>query len=382
MAERQSARARPIAAVLGRRESPSPAPERSRPRATASFRAASMWWPLLAAAMIGIALANLAVGAFDVAPGRVAAIIADRIGLDALIGAQAWTRQEEAVVWSIRLPRVVLAAAVGAGLGAAGAALQGMFRNPLADPGLIGVSSGSAFAAALAIVVGVGGLGGFGRPLAAFAGGLLTTLLIYAFSRRSGRMDPATMLLAGVAVNAALAAGISFLIFAADEPELRDIVFWVMGSLAGSNWDLAVTAAPLILIAVAVLVRLGGSLNLLALGQAEARHMGVHVERTQILLVSASALAAGAGVAAAGVVGFVGLMAPHIVRLAVGADHRKLMPASALAGAILVLAADLCARMALSPSELPLGIVTAIVGTPLFLLLIDRSRRRLAMSGW
>ena len=382
MAERGSAEPRPLAGVLGRRQPPAGASERPRARATASFRPGSMWWPLLAAMLIGAALANLAVGAFDVDPGRVAAIIADRIGLDALLGTQVWTRQEEAVVWSIRLPRVVLAIAVGAGLGAAGAALQGMFRNPLADPSLIGVSSGSAFAAALAIVAGLGGLAGFGRPLAAFAGGLITTMLIYAFSRRSGRTDTATMLLAGVAVNAALAAGISFLIFAADEPELRDIVFWVMGSLSGSNWDLALAAVPLILFAVLVLVRLGGDLNLLSLGQAEARHMGVRVERSQVLLVSASALAAGAGVAAAGVVGFVGLMAPHIVRLAVGADHRKLMPASALGGAILVLAADLCARMALSPSELPLGIVTAIVGTPIFLLLIDRSRRRLAISGW
>ena len=380
MAERRAAGPRPLSGILDRRAADAEPP--ARPRSSASFRAGSMWWLALSAVLIAVALANLAVGAFDVEVGRVAGIIADRIGLDALIGAQAWTAREEAVVWSIRLPRVVLAVAVGAGLGIAGAALQGMFRNPLADPALIGVSSGSAFAAALAIVAGVGGLAGFGRPLAAFAGGLLTTLLIYSFSRRSGRMDPAAMLLAGVAVNAALAAGISFLTFAADEPELRDIVFWLMGSLAGSNWDLALAAAPLIFAAAAVLVRLGGSLNLLALGQAEARHMGVRVERTQVLLVSASALAAGAGVAAAGVVGFVGLMAPHIVRLAVGADHRRLMPASALGGAILVLAADLFARMALSPSELPLGIVTAIVGTPLFLLLIDRSRRRLAMSGW
>ena len=321
MAERRAAGPRPLSGILDRRAADAEPP--ARPRSSASFRAGSMWWLALSAVLIAVALATLAVGAFDVEVGRVAGIIADRIGLDALIGAQAWTAREEAVVWSIRLPRVVLAVAVGAGLGIAGAALQGMFRNPLADPALIGVSSGSAFAAALAIVAGVGGLAGFGRPLAAFAGGLLTTLLIYGFSRRSGRMDPAAMLLAGVAVNAALAAGISFLTFAADEPELRDIVFWLMGSLAGSNWDLALAAAPLIFAAAAVLVRLG-----------------------------------------------------------VGADHRKLMPASALGGAILVLAADLFARMALSPSELPLGIVTAIVGTPLFLLLIDRSRRRLAMSGW
>ena len=338
---------------------------------------APLGWALLLGGVLALLIANLSLGAFDVAAGTIIDVLLFKLGLAERGG---FSSAEESVVSIIRLPRTLMAAAVGAGLGVSGAALQGLFRNPLAEPSLIGVSSGAAFAAELVLVLGFSGA--FALPLGAFAGGLLVSLLIYAFARRGGRMQMATMLLAGIAINAALGAAISFLVFLADDAALRDITFWLLGSLSGSVWRLVAVCAPLILAASVVLARCGGSLNLLSLGDAEARHMGVRVERSQFVIVAAAALATSAGVAVAGIVGFVGLAAPHIVRLAVGPDHRRLLPASALAGAILVLGADLFARTIVEPAEMPVGIVTAVIGTPIFLLLIDRARRRLEQPGW
>ena len=332
-------------------------------------------WGTLTAGLIALVLVNLALGAFDVDLGRIVGILFGKIGIDLGIS---YTAREEAVVWVIRVPRMLMAAVVGAGLGVSGAALQGLFRNPLADPGLIGVSSGAAFAVALSVVLGISSWGLFVQPLAAFLGGLMLTFMIYGFARRSGNAQMATMLLVGIAVNALLGAAISFILSFSDNEELRDIVFWLLGSLAGSLWEFAYSAGPLILLAIVVLVRQSSALNLLSLGDAEARHLGVPVQRTQLLIVSAAALATGAGVAVAGVVGFIGLIAPHMVRLVLGPDHRRLMPASAMAGAILVLGADLGTRTIVSPAELPLGVLTAIIGTPVFLFLIDRSRRSLS----
>ena len=332
-------------------------------------------WATLSAALLALIAANLILGAFDVEILRIVGLIFDKAGID--LGIE-YTSREEAVVWVIRLPRMIMAALVGAGLGVSGAALQGLFRNPLADPGLIGVSSGAAFAVAISIVLGITAWGAFVQPLAAFSGGLTLTFLIYAFARRGGRQQMATMLLVGIAVNALLGAALSFILSFSDDAQLRDIVFWTLGSLAGSIWSYVLAAAPLILFAIVVLMRQSGALNLLSLGDAEARHLGLRVQRAQLLIVAAAAMATGAGVAVAGVVGFVGLIAPHMVRLAVGPDHRRLMPASAMAGAILVLGADLAARTIADPAELPLGVLTALIGTPVFLYLIDRSRRSLA----
>lgn len=334
-------------------------------------------WVLLVAGLFSLILVNLILGAFDVEVVRIIGLLFDKIGIS--LGIE-YTSREEAVVWVIRVPRMAMAALVGAGLGVSGAALQGLFRNPLADPGLIGVSSGAAFAVALSVVLGLSTLGLFVQPLAAFIGGLSLTFLIYGFARRGGRAQMATMLLVGIAVNALLGAAISFILSFSDDVELRDIVFWMLGSLAGSRWEFVYSAGPLILIAIVILIRQAGSLNLLTLGDAEARHLGVRVQRTQLLIVTAAALATGAGVAVAGIVGFIGLIAPHMVRLAVGPDHRRLMPASAMAGAILLLGADLGSRTIASPAEMPLGVLTALIGTPVFLFLIDRARRSLAAA--
>ena len=338
----------------------------------------SLSWGFLVALLLGCMLANLALGAFDVGVERIAAILLGKLGID--IGVE-YTAAEEAVVWVIRVPRMVLAALVGAGLGVSGAALQGIFRNPLAEPSLIGVSSGAAFAVALAVLLGLTSTTLFVQPLVAFVGGLIFTLGIYLFSRSAGRVQIATMLLVGIAVNALLASAISFILSLSDDGALRDIVYWILGSLGGSVWEYAISAGPLILIAIAVLVRQARALNLLSLGDAEARHLGLRVERSQFTIVTAAALATGAGVAVAGVVGFVGLVAPHLVRLVVGPDHRRLIPGSALSGAILVLGADLGARTIVSPAELPLGVVTAVIGAPVFLYLIHRARRSLARAG-
>lgn len=348
----------------------------SAPPALARARA-PLGWAALLGAVLALLVANLSLGAFDVAAGTIIDVLIYKIGLSARGG---FSHAEESVISVIRLPRTLMSAAVGIGLGISGAALQGLFRNPLAEPSLIGVSSGAAFAAALVLVLGLGGA--FALPLGAFTGGLLVSLLIYAFARRGGRAQMATMLLAGIAVNAALGAAISFLVFLADDAALRDITFWLLGSLSGSVWRLVLVCAPLIIVASLLLARYGGALNLLSLGDAEARHMGLRVGRAQFVIVAGAALATGAGVAVAGIVGFVGLAAPHIVRLVVGPDHRRLLPASALAGAVLVLGSDLFARTIVEPAEMPVGIVTAVIGAPVFLFLIDRSRRSLEQSGW
>ncbi len=339
----------------------------------------SLAWVFLLALLTGCMLANLALGAFDVSVERIVAILIGKLGVD--IGVE-YTAAEDAVVWVIRVPRMILAALVGAGLGVSGAALQGIFRNPLAEPSLIGVSSGAAFAVALAVLLGLTSATLFVQPLVAFAGGLIFTLGIYLFSRSAGRVQIATMLLVGIAINALLASAISFILSLSDDSALRDIVYWILGSLGGSVWEYAISAGPLILIAIGVLVRQSRALNLLTLGDADARHLGLRVERSQFIIVTSAALATGSGVAVAGVVGFVGLVAPHLVRLVVGPDHRRLIPGSALSGAILVLGADLGARTIVSPAELPLGVVTAVIGAPVFLYLIHRARRSLAAAGW
>lgn len=292
-------------------------------------------------------------------------------------------QRQELVLFAIRLPRVLLGALVGAGLAVAGASLQGLFRNPLADPGLIGVMAGAGVAAAATIVL--TGLLPFSLPAplaslllpaAAFLGALATTLLVYRLAQREGRTDVPTLLLAGVAINAIAGAGIGMLIFMSNDQQLRDITFWTMGSLAGVTWDRLLPVLPFFLLPLLLLPRLGRLLNALLLGEEEAHHLGFAVEAGKRRVILLSALVAGAGVALAGTIGFVGLVVPHLVRLALGPDNRLLLPASALLGAALLLLADLVARTLVLPAELPIGIVTSCVGGPFFLWLLLRARAR------
>lgn len=290
-------------------------------------------------------------------------------------------QQAELIVGQIRLPRSLLGLAVGAVLALSGVAMQGLFRNPLADPGLVGVSSGAALGAALAIVLGSlwGGipeaLGPYLLSLCAFAGGLGVTALVYRLGRHQGQTSVATMLLAGVALTALAGAAIGLLTYLADDATLRTLTFWNMGSLNGASYA---RLWPLLVVLVLVacwLPRRAAALNALLLGESEARHLGFEVERLKRELVFCTALGVGAAVAAAGLIGFVGLVVPHLLRLLVGPDHRILLPASALAGASLLLLADLLARLLMTPAELPIGIVTALLGAPFFLYLLVRERR-------
>ncbi len=322
-------------------------------------------------------------GAVAIAPGQLVAILAAQLGLEL---PWEFTRQQEAVLLAIRLPRACAGVLIGAGLAISGAALQGLFRNPLADPALIGVSMGAALGAVMMIVLG-GGLTTLlaflpltlWLPLAAFAGGVATTFLVYRIASRDGRTDVATMLLAGVAMNAMTGAGIGFMIFLSDDQQLRDLNYWMLGSLGGITWTGLAPGAPFIVIAGLALLAFARPLNALLLGESEAGHLGFHVERAKRFIIVLAALATGAAVALTGVIGFVGLVVPHLVRLTAGPDHRLLLPLSVLLGASLLLVADLFARTLVLPTELPIGIVTACVGGPFFLWLLLHRRPG---SGW
>ncbi|PWW03850.1 iron complex transport system permease protein [Hoeflea marina] len=285
------------------------------------------------------------------------------------------------VIEAIRLPRVVLGMLIGAALAVSGALMQGLFRNPLADPGIVGVSGGAGLAAACAIVLGSGVLapamavaGLFALPLAAFAGGLASTMLLYRIATRQGRTSVATMLLAGIAMAAFAGAGTGILVFMADDAQLRDLTFWNMGSLAGATWPKVISIAPPILLVLVSMRFLARGLNALALGEGPARHVGIPVERLKQTAIVAVALATGASVAVAGTIGFVGIVVPHLLRLSIGPDNRYLLPASALLGASLLLAADAVSRTIVAPAELPIGIVTAVIGAPFFLWILMRKR--------
>lgn len=288
--------------------------------------------------------------------------------------------QAELILGQIRLPRTLLGLAVGAVLALSGVAMQGLFRNPLADPGLVGVASGAALGAAIAIVGGssLGGIPEWFAPyllsVCAFVGGLGVTALVYRLGRRDGQTNVATMLLAGIALTALAGSAVGLFTYLADDATLRTLTFWNLGSLNGASYQ---RLWPLILVTVAVAVwlpRRAQALNALLLGESEARHLGVEVESLKRELVFCTALGVGAAVAAAGLIGFIGLVVPHLVRLVAGPDHRVLLPASLLAGGALLLFADLVARLALAPAELPIGIVTAFIGAPFFLLLLIKGR--------
>ncbi|WP_354080081.1 iron ABC transporter permease [Constrictibacter sp. MBR-5] len=285
------------------------------------------------------------------------------------------------ILWEIRLPRTLLGVMVGGSLAIAGALMQGLFRNPLADPGLIGISSGSALGAVTMIVLGAGPLAPvalalsiYALPTAAFVGGLSVTILLYAIATREGRTSVATMLLAGIALAALSAAATGLLIFGSDDQQLREITFWSLGSLGGATWIKVATLAPVLLAAALVVPLLSRGLNALLLGQAEAFHLGVPVQLVKRTVIVVAAALTGAAVAFTGVIGFVGIVAPHLLRLAIGPDHRYLLPGSALLGGIVMVAADMVARTVVAPAELPIGIVAAAMGAPFFLWILLRQR--------
>jgi iron complex transport system permease protein len=302
-------------------------------------------------------------------------------------GAQtALSVRDHVIIFDIRLPRAILGLFVGAALAVSGAIMQGLFRNPLADPGLVGVSSGASFGAVIMIVLGdtiaapfYGALGIYALPLAAFAGSLITTMLLYRIATRHGQTSVATMLLAGIALGALTMAATGVLIYMADDKQLRDLTFWGMGSLSGATWVKISAAGPIIILSLLAMPIMARGLNAITLGEAAAFHMGVPVQRLKTMAIIVVAAGTGASVAVSGGIGFVGIVVPHILRMAIGPDHRYLLPASALLGGSLLIVADVLARTIVTPAEMPIGIITAAVGGPFFLWILLRNRTRLSL---
>ncbi len=289
--------------------------------------------------------------------------------------------REKVILFDIRAPRTLLGALVGASLAVSGAVMQGLFRNPLADPGLVGVSAGAGLGAILAIVL--GGLlpagiaavaGMYTIPIAAFLGGWASTLLLYRIATRKGRTSVAVMLLAGIALGALTGAIAGVLVYIADDNQLRDLTFWGLGSLAGATWTKLLVAGPLMILALSTMPFLARGLDALTLGEATAWHLGIPVQRMKNIAILTVACATGASVAVSGGIGFVGIVVPHLLRLTIGPSHKFLLPISALLGAAFLLAADMVSRVIVAPSELPIGIITATIGGPFFLFVLLRSR--------
>ena len=329
--------------------------------------------------MLTLCLAALLVTAMLLSLGWGAASNTDVIG--ALLSADGVSVRDSTIVWDIRLPRVLTGVLVGAALAVSGAIMQGLFRNPLADPGLVGVSAGAGFGAVVAIVLGGSAplwfqatMGYYLVPLAAFFGGWITTLLLYSVATRNGRTSVATMLLAGIALAALTGALTGILVYYATDDELRDLTFWGLGSVAGANWQKFWSAAPLIIICLFAAPSLARGLNALALGEAAAGHLGIPVQRMKRIAILTVACSVGAAVAVTGGIGFVGIVVPHLLRLVQGPDHKGLLINSALLGGVMLLLADAISRTVIAPAEMPIGIITAIIGGPFFLWILMRNR--------
>ncbi|AMK75228.1 heme ABC transporter permease [Methylomonas methanica] len=338
----------------------------------------SGWLMGLAVLLVFSSLFALGHGALAIGPGPAIAIVADKFGI-----ALPWWfgKEQQAVLLAIRAPRLVLGLLVGGALAICGAAMQGLFRNPLADPALIGISSGAALAAVAIIVLQHSlfsvlslWLGHYLLPLAAIAGGFAASWLVYRLADGGDRLDISSLLLAGIAINALAGSATGLLIYLADDDQLRTLTFWSMGSLNGAGWDSVALGAPFLLLSLVSLPLLADALNALLLGEAEAGHLGFPVERIKTAIVALVALGVGTSVALTGVIGFVGLVVPHLLRLMVGPDHRWLLPGSALLGALLLICADYLARTLAAPAEIPIGIVTGILGSPFFVWLLFRQK--------
>ncbi len=323
--------------------------------------------------VIAVGLAALSMGPVDIPVGRVTSIVLSVVGID---GAE-FTRTEQLVIEQIRLPRIVVSALVGMALAVAGATMQALFRNPMADPGIIGVSAGGALGAVIAIATGATGWFFLSLPAFAFVGALGAAFLVYGIASLGGHFSMAALLLAGVAISALLGAIVSAIVITLPDNEaLREVLFWLAGGLDGRSWEHVRVAAPLIVVSAGILFLFARDLNLLMLGDDEARSMGVRVGASRLLLLAAASLATGAAVAVSGTIAFVGLVTPHVLRLLLGPDNRVLLPISALGGAIFVMLADTAARTIIEPAEFRVGILTALVGAPFFILLLLRNKRR------
>ncbi|WP_248147168.1 FecCD family ABC transporter permease [Microbacterium aoyamense] len=333
---------------------------------------------VLIVALAVTVVVSLGVGQYALAPSEVLGILLRAVGVPNDLAPEAATAT--GVVMEIRLPRIVLGLLVGAALAVSGVLMQAIFGNPLADAAVVGVSSGAALGAAASITLGVTAAGMWATPAWAFVGGLAAVLAVYFVSRSGGRTEVVTLLLTGIAINAIAGAGLAFMTFLGTTATREQIVFWQLGSLNGALWQNIVVVSPLVLLGTIVAFAVSRRLDLFALGERTARHLGVRVEALRIVVIITVALLVCAAVAFAGIIGFVGLVVPHLMRMAIGPAHLPLMIASTLGGALLIAIADLVARTAVPMADLPIGMLTALIGGPFFLWLLVRTRRR--SGGW
>lgn len=328
--------------------------------------------------LVILTLVSVVSGQMQITPVEVLGSVLHRLGLD--IGVVPQSTYAEAALWSVRFPRVVLAISVGAALAVGGVLMQGVFGNPLAEPGVIGVSSGAAVGACVVIVFGLSGLGPWSLVAAAFLGGLAATALAYRTARRGGRTEVVTLVLTGVAINAVCGAIVALLVFLGDTQSREEIIFWQLGSLNGARWSEVAVVAPVTVVGVVCALLLSRQLDLLTLGERAAGHLGVDVERLRRTAIVLVAVLTSVAVAFGGIISFVGLVVPHLIRMVLGPGHRWLILVSAFGGAVLLLAADLLARTLVTYAELPIGMLTALVGGPFFFWLIRRTSR--GAGGW
>lgn len=334
----------------------------------------------LAVLVLATMAISVCLGAVKIAPGQLWSMIAYNSGLSKTM---LYTEQQWLVLVNLRLPRIVLGALIGGALAISGSSIQGLFRNPLAEPGLIGVSSGATLFAALTIVFGGKLLNAAGSQygyyilsVAAFVGALATTLLVYRLAMHRGTAKITSLLLTGIAINALAFAFTGLLTYISTDEQLRNITFWSLGSLGGASWTAVMCVLPFIIIPLIALPLLGKAFNALALGEVQAAHIGFRVNRIKYTVIILATMAVGASVAVAGMIGFVGLVIPHILRLGFGADNRFVVPGSALLGAAVLGLADLLSRTVVAPAELPIGIVTALAGSPVFIYMISSQLKK------
>ena len=331
---------------------------------------------VLGAATIVMVIVASAVGPFNIPISHTVSTLLDLIG----IGDSTAKPTEQAIIQSIRLPRIFLAFLVGSALGISGGIMQGLFRNSMADPGIIGVSSGGATGAVAAIASGASTVSTLFLPLFAFIGSGVAMATVFLIASIGGRFSMMTLLLGGIAVGSFLGAITTATIVLTDNLSVqRQIIFWIAGGMDTARWESVRIAAPIIVTGALIAVFVARDLNLLLVGEDEARALGVRVTLVRNTLLVAASLITGAAVAFSGIIAFVGLIVPHVVRLVVGADHRVLLPLSALAGGLFLLIADTAARVVLSPAELRVGILTALIGAPFFIYLLVRNRTRLSI---
>lgn len=327
--------------------------------------------------LLGAVLLSALIGAYRVSVGDVFGAVLRRIGIGSDVPSDPVADE---LVWVIRLPRIVLGVLVGACLATAGAVMQGAFANPLSEPGIVGVSSGAMAFAALQIVTGFSPFGIWTLPVAAFLGGLLAVAVVYATARHDGRTEVLTLVLMGIAINALAGAAIGLLAYLSDDASLRSLTSWTLGSLSQSTWEKVWLVAPTTLVGLVAAMSLSRTLDLLSLGDRSARHVGVDVERARVKVLVVVAIMAASAVSVSGIVLFVGLLVPHVVRLFVGPGHRHVLPLSVLFGSVVVSVADLLARTVVEPAELPLGVLTSLLGAPVFIWQLRRLRSR--HGGW